>query len=109
MTDPYFRSLLLKNHEPGEESILNSDQHHQPNPRPPYETNTVGSTSEGELSRASGDITLYKYYAQSIGGPYCFIFLSLFICTVFFMNFPRKPYQIYLFISVIKTYANEAI
>ena len=47
-------------------------------------------THELEVSRRTGDLTLYKYYLKSIGLKHGLIYLSVAIAYMFTWKFPRK-------------------
>ena len=47
-------------------------------------------TDDLELSRRTGDLTLYKYYLKSIGLKYGLIYLSVAVAYMFTWKFPRK-------------------
>lgn len=59
-------------------------------------TNTISSTKPiprndaADINRRTGDLTVYKYYWNSIGLKNGLIYLALYVGYVFFYKFPRK-------------------
>ena len=91
-SNSYFQSLLIKDHRTDEENVIENEQMHQSTAMPLDEADIDQEWRVDELSRATGDVTLYKYYIQSIGGLYCSLFFGLYICYIFCVSFPRKSH-----------------
>lgn len=58
-------------------------------------TNTIPQTKSiprnaADINRRTGDLTIYKYYWNSIGLKKGLIYLALYVGYVFFYKFPRK-------------------
>ena len=49
------------------------------------------NNAEESKSRQIGDRSVYKYYARSIGGTRCLIYLGSAIVVIFFVKFPGEP------------------
>jgi ATP-binding cassette subfamily C (CFTR/MRP) protein 1 len=61
-------------------------------------TNTIPQTKSiprnaADINRRTGDLTIYKYYWNSIGLKKGLIYLALNVGYVFFYKFPRKQHN----------------
>lgn len=53
-------------------------------------TQSIPRNDAADINRRIGDLTIYKYYWNSIGLKNGLIYLALYIGYVFFYKFPRK-------------------
>jgi hypothetical protein len=54
------------------------------------QTKPISRNDAADFNRRTGDLTIYKYYWNSIGLKNGLIYLALYVGYVFFYKFPRK-------------------